>query len=363
MSRWWSFALAAALALAPVPAQSRAAPSTAEAVPSWVEPDASVALRATVDTEEVPLLGDVTLTLELWRRGDVAAGDLTGFAPEVPADFVGTVQVGSPQRIGPPDAPEGYLQRWVFALQPAALGEVSIPPFEVALPDGTAAGTDELVLQVSPVIPKPADPADGGDPGTGNLAPEAGAAPEAPAEPFRPPFSWRPWLWLPAVLAVVLLAWLLLRRARNRDLSAPSSVPLPAHVAALRELERLRAAPRDSREEIDAYYVAVSAVLRRYIEDRFGLRAPERTTEEFLRELEFHQRDGRRVFAPAERDALARFLEQCDLVKFANQVPGPDVHEAVRATAVEVVEATRPDRAAGEPAAGRRPEPLVEGVP
>ena len=36
------------------------------------------------------------------------------------------------------------------------------------------------------------------------------------------------------------------------------------------------------RGELERYYVGLSAIVRRYLEDRFGLRAPEMTTEEFL---------------------------------------------------------------------------------
>ena len=47
-------------------------------------------------------------------------------------------------------------------------------------------------------------------------------------------------------------------------------------------LDRLLAKPRPSAEQIDAFYVELSSIVRRYLEDRFELRAPELTTEEFL---------------------------------------------------------------------------------
>ena len=53
-------------------------------------------------------------------------------------------------------------------------------------------------------------------------------------------------------------------------------------------------------------------MLRHYIEDRFGLRAPEQTTEEFLAELR-----QKHVFGERQKDLLRAFLEHCDLVKFA----------------------------------------------
>ena len=60
----------------------------------------------------------------------------------------------------------------------------------------------------------------------------------------------------------------------------------------------------------------VSDILRHYIEDRFELRAPERTTEEFLFEI----RDTG-VLSQDHTKSLAEFLTHCDLVKFAKHSP------------------------------------------
>ena len=108
---------------------------------------------------------------------------------------------------------------------------------------------------------------------------------------------------------------------------------------ALRELRRWQGAARESAAEVDAFYVGVSQVLRRYLEERFGLRAPERTTEEFLRDLERGDSLARR-----HRGVLERFLSQCDMVKFAKVVPSPDEHGRAYALAEAFVESTRADR-------------------
>ena len=108
-----------------------------------------------------------------------------------------------------------------------------------------------------------------------------------------------------------------------------------------RALQRLRSAPRTTAAEIEAFYVEVSAVLRLYLEERFGLRAPERTTEEFLRELESGA-----ALAREHRAELKQFLSQCDLVKFAAYRPSENDHLATFAIAEAFVERTRADRAA-----------------
>ena len=50
----------------------------------------------------------------------------------------------------------------------------------------------------------------------------------------------------------------------------------------------------------------------RYLEEQFDLRAPERTTEEFLSELQHST-----LLDYAQKETLGRFLNQCDMVKFA----------------------------------------------
>ena len=59
--------------------------------------------------------------------------------------------------------------------------------------------------------------------------------------------------------------------------------------------------------------IAVSEVIRNYIEKRFATRATQRTTEEFLQAL----LQGSNEALSRHRPLLAQFLERCDLVKFA----------------------------------------------
>ena len=85
------------------------------------------------------------------------------------------------------------------------------------------------------------------------------------------------------------------------------------------------------------FYLRLSNILRHYIEDRFELQAPERTTEEFLADL----RDAQ-AFDPRQTELLEEFLVHCDMVKFAEHQPTRDeVDGAVNACAQFVAE-TRP---------------------
>ena len=67
---------------------------------------------------------------------------------------------------------------------------------------------------------------------------------------------------------------------------------------------------------IQEFYIRLSDIIRRYIEDRFGIRAPERTTEEFLAEV-----SSGNVLKERDTALLDEFLAHCDLVKFAKHQP------------------------------------------
>ena len=63
-------------------------------------------------------------------------------------------------------------------------------------------------------------------------------------------------------------------------------------------------------------FLHLSNTLRHYIENRFTLRAPELTTEEFLADLRDND-----VLIQSHKDLLKEFLQHCDLVKFAEHLP------------------------------------------
>ena len=124
------------------------------------------------------------------------------------------------------------------------------------------------------------------------------------------------WIWTLSALAVIaapVMVWLYLRRRRYAEIIR---IFKPAHELAY---DRLRALVKDdliSKGKVKEFYERLSNILRHYIEHRFDLRAPERTTEEFLIEL---QRTD--VLCESDKENLGEFLTHCDLVKFANAAP------------------------------------------
>ena len=140
----------------------------------------------------------------------------------------------------------------------------------------------------------------------------APVTPSAPAEDIvdiRPPIHIAapfPWLaWGAGTLLVFGVSaglWKLRRRRQQRKL---------AYEIALERLENTRPLMRESNAE--PFSLAVSEIVRQFVEEVLPVRAAHRTTDEFLRDLTSLS------YLPLvqHRDSLADFLRHCDLAKFA----------------------------------------------
>ncbi len=140
-------------------------------------------------------------------------------------------------------------------------------------------------------------------------------------------------------LGAALLAVRLFRRVREP--APPPPLP-PAHDAALADLHRLLSQGWIEAGEAERFYVELSRIVRAYIERRFGLQAPERTTEEFIREASESV-----ALSVEHRQLTCRFLEHSDLVKFARARPGAEDMQAAANSAEQLVRETIPPPPAG----------------
>ncbi len=266
---------------------------------------------------EGPVIGDdVTLTLRV--TADQGAEVLMPEFGDMLEAFA-IVDFSSGERI---DAEGRTVSTQRYVLQPPRSGRQSIPPILVEYvdrrpgakpaPDGMDAYehlTERLDFEVQAVLPADAD---------ADLHPPLGRL-EPIVHSRVPGWGW----WIAGAIGgvVALLAgWLVLasrKRARQRS----------AFDVALARLEDLLARPRLTAEELDAFFVELSGIVRGYLEDRFELRAPELTTEEFL-DLMVRSPD----LSRGHQDLLRGFLSRADLVKFAQYVPTEeDVEQSIAA--------------------------------
>ena len=122
--------------------------------------------------------------------------------------------------------------------------------------------------------------------------------------------------WLIASALAVLLAILgvvALRRRKRRPVEPRRRTPEEIAQAALAQL---LAENLPGRGLVKEFYLRLTGIVRQYVEDTTGIRAPEQTTEEFLRDMR-----SRAAFPPERSARLAEFLEAADLVKYAGQQP------------------------------------------
>ena len=153
----------------------------------------------------------------------------------------------------------------------------------------------------------------------------------APPEPFHLPY----WPVFVSLVAVTLIGWIIrARRARNAAQAGEDALR-QAHAKALAELERLFALI-DS-EQSRPYAIESSAIIRRYIEVRFDLAAPTRSTEEFLAEAQQSPK-----LAPDYQAMLADFLQCCDLLKFARTLASRNELGQLHDSAIRFVKETAP---------------------
>ena len=140
---------------------------------------------------------------------------------------------------------------------------------------------------------------------------------EADPKKDLPPLSWRLVGWAALAILVVLvilsgLVWLaryIARRVKEHRMS-------PIERAWV-ELDRLLKKGLPGRGRYKDFYVELTMVVRRYVQRKYGIKAPHLTTEEFL--MEFRE-EGR-----GKREELRKFLESADMVKFAGVEATPEM--------------------------------------
>jgi hypothetical protein len=148
----------------------------------------------------------------------------------------------------------------------------------------------------------------------GDEAPDlAKLEPMLPPQPVPQKFG-TAWLIAAAISGVLAIAGIvLLRRRKGRPIEPRRRTPEEiAHAA----LAALLAEDLPARGLTKEFFLRLTGIVRQYIEDTTGLRAPEQTTEEFLRDMR-----SREAFPPERSVRLAEFLEAADMIKYAGQQP------------------------------------------
>lgn len=175
----------------------------------------------------------------------------------------------------------------------------------------------------------------------------------------KAPFSWKDLLsllWIPFIILVLLaiigtIIYLIVRKNKKGYFFTPPPV-LPPHVRAMNSLDKIKAEKIWQQERYKEFYTQLTDVLRRYINERYGVNSLEMTSDEILSIIRMK----------AEEDSVYENLKQvliiADLVKFAKHKPFTDENDLSMMNAYFFVNQTKED----DPLPDKTSEENVEEV-
>lgn len=264
--------------------------------------------------------GPVKLQVRVWPR-EPRLSDLVEM--EVSIESQPDVEIKAPafgQAVGdflirdyserPAEAGAGNERRFRYQLEPAHAGKHLIRSVAVEFTDrrpNSEGRGEPALIETEPLEVNVTSELGDAAPSLANLEP---MLPPQPV-PESATTSWLIGVGLAAAAVIVIV--LLKRRRKRRPVEPRRKTPEEIAQSALAALlaENL---PR--RGLVKEFYLRLTGIVRQYIEDTTGLRAPEQTTEEFLRDMR-----SRAAFPPERSVRLAEFLEAADMVKYAGQQP------------------------------------------
>lgn len=115
------------------------------------------------------------------------------------------------------------------------------------------------------------------------------------------------------VAAIIVLIKFLPSLFKKKSVAAKPKDP--AHVVALRELEKYRNDKYWAPSQQKTFYSGITDILKTYIDDRFAIDAPEMTTVELFKELKKCAELSSELY-----ESLKELFERADYVKFAKYV-------------------------------------------
>jgi len=156
------------------------------------------------------------------------------------------------------------------------------------------------------------------------------------------------------LIGLIVLAVWLVKRYLARKKGEEEARKEPAHIVALRKLDKWRGDKFWEPEHQKEFYSGVTDALREYIDARFGVSAMEMTTYEIFDALKKEE-------IPDDlRASLKELFERADFVKFAKHSADRDENASVLPTAVRFVTSTYQVEVEEE-AAGNSGEPVKKG--
>ncbi|MFY9150650.1 MAG: hypothetical protein WAO52_01455 [Prolixibacteraceae bacterium] len=267
-----------------------------------------VTVKASIDSTHI-LIGDqLKLLFEIEKPRDLDVQ-----FPQVPDTFSTQIEVVNRTKIDTFKLDDKQREKLTQTLLITSFdsGMHQIPPFYFKLKDGTvldSTATRALAFQVH------------------GMKIDTTKGPVDIKKPYSAPVSLKE--VIPFILGIILIAAIIFFifyyikwKKKNVPLfSKPEKPAEPAHIVALRELDRIKNQKLWQQEKLKQYYSEVSNTIRTYIENRFDVPAMEQTSAETIGL--FKQRKD--LINGTTLDQLQHILSLADLVKFAKYTPLAD---------------------------------------
>jgi hypothetical protein len=177
--------------------------------------------------------------------------------------------------------------------------------------------------------------------------------------PYGIDYSWIDWIKdhklliggvLLGIAVLSLIIWLVIRSGKKPPFVVEEKViKIPPHIVAFEKLEKLKDDKLWQEGKLKQYHIALTDIIREYIENRFKIPALEQTTEEILSGFKTVAID------TESKEKLRQMLLLGDLVKFAKEQPLPAENEMSMTNAYDFINGTKREEEVIPPPAGQAP--------
>jgi hypothetical protein len=281
---------------------------------------------AELDTQAIRIGEQTRLKLSVNYRVD-QGGPVTILWPTVTGDtLTGHIEVledSGVDTVVNPDDPMRFQQMRQFRITSFDSGYWAIPPFRFVV-NGDTTESNALLLGVETVEV------------------DTTQAIRDIKEIYELPFSLADWLrehwqWFAggaAILVALIALILFLKQRKRKPIAQPEAPPKSLQERMLEALAEIDRRKLWQQGQVKQYHSEVTDLLRVCVEERHGIPALERTTDELLAEL------GVSAMGRDSRELLGNMLRLADLVKFAKYTALPAENEQLMSSAVRFVQLT-----------------------
>jgi len=265
---------------------------------------AAITATASVDKNDITIGDKITLLIQVRFQGNVTVS-----IPDT-GDRIGVFVVknaGEAKEVTDGKNKSRIVER-SYVLSSYKTGLQTIPAIEIEYNDDSGKGiiaTNEIEINIKGILTEGENVADVRD-----ISPPVDVNTN-----FNRLFQWI----FTGVAAVVLFFFvyrMLKKRKKRERIKTIEVVKKLPHETAYELLEMLAKENLIDKGLVKEYYYRITNILRHYIEDRFGMSAPERTTEEFMVEMAYTSK-----LNNPHKKLIREFLEKCDMVKYAKYGP------------------------------------------